>query len=184
MTTEVEHLMIDIETFGTSLTSIVASIAAVPFTIFGDTVSRCDSFSARLHLGEQLSRGRTIDSSTLVWWNQQDENARDNAFLGVDYFSISSMRLRDFLSPCDFRYFWCKGPAFDAAMIDSLFESFGEKSPFAYYRWRDVRTMCDGIEKPEFVGTMHDPYDDCVNQIQHIRKAWRIRNRQPVEYGN
>lgn len=183
MTTEVKHLMVDIETLGTNLTSVVTSIAVVPFTMQGGAVPKCDSLIRAMHVGEQLVVGRTVDASTLRWWAKQDENARAQAFLGVHLFSTLLADLRACLSQCEYSYFWCKGPSFDAAMLDSLFESFGEKSPFQYKKWRDVRTMCDGVETPEFEGMEHDPYDDCVNQINHVCRAWVIRNSQPSEYG-
>lgn len=184
MPTEVKHLMIDIETLGTSLGSVVTSVAVVPFTMHGGAATRCESLIRAMHIGEQLVKGRTIDPSTIRWWNQQSVEARRAAFSGSCYFDAFLTDLRAFLGQCDYQYLWCKGPAFDAAMLESLLETFEvAPSPFEYRRWRDVRTMCDGVEKPAFDGTPHDPYDDCVNQIQHVCKAWVCRALEPVEYG-
>jgi hypothetical protein len=184
MPTEVKHLMIDIETLGTKLSSVVTSVALVPFTMLNGPATRCESLIRGLHIGDQLVNGRTIDPSTLEWWTRQSVEARRVAFSGNCYFDTFHYDVRMFLAQCDYQYLWCKGPAFDAAMLESLLETFGAApSPFNYKRWRDVRTFCDGVEYPSFEGTEHDAYDDCVNQIRHVCKAWVCKACEPEIYG-
>ena len=61
------HMMVDIETLGTSPDSVILEISTVLFTVeYGaDLVSPATYIFDRNH---QISVGRTVDESTLDWW--------------------------------------------------------------------------------------------------------------------
>lgn len=165
------HCMVDLETLDTRTTAVVLSAAFVPFSMpQGGVLALGGPISQSFQVNDQLLLGRTIDSKTLEWWKNQDSGAQKKAFSG--YASAS-----DFFQKTlpywlgghpKLKFFWCKGPSFDAAIIDSFYSMWNFPCPIRYNQWRDVRTVGDDVERPKFEGTPHDPIDDCVYQIRQV----------------
>lgn len=168
------HCMIDIETLSLRNDAVVLSVAAVPFDEH-EHLSAENSLIISLHIGEQLCAGRWIDSETVRWWMTQPAHIRRTSMMGDIEFQEFASQFQQFLACETIDRFWCKGPEFDAAVLRSLYRSFESELPISHKHWRDVRTICEGVECPEFAGDAHDPYGDCVSQILHVQKAWEQR---------
>ena len=127
------HVVIDLETLDKQPTAVVRSVAVVAFDPWS-IVWTCDedgvaeqprrpahgSFTTRSWtLDPEEQTGRTCDASTLLWWVQQPEAARDR-LANAATTSLSNF-VDDFMSFCgDQPTVWMKPPQFDAPILASL----------------------------------------------------------------
>ena len=79
------EMMIDLETMDTKPSCIVLSIGAVVWETVDTGHGGLDwhvlrRFYRILDIQSQADKKRTVSESTIVWWQRQDANARDEAF--------------------------------------------------------------------------------------------------------
>ena len=130
------HIVIDLETLGKQPTAVVRSVAVVAFDpwnvswVWDDDDSEQrrrpahGSFTTRSWtLDPEEQTGRTCDASTLLWWVQQPEAARER-LANAATTSLSNF-VDDFMSFCgDMPTVWMKPPQFDAPILASLLGPF------------------------------------------------------------
>lgn len=172
------EVMVDIETLDTRPSSVVLSVAAVEFNVLSSYEGHA---YVVLDTAEQLGLGRTVSQSTLLWWMNQSDEARGEAFTAAGHRrSVGNglSMLAPLLSRAD--RVWAKGPQFDLVILESLYESVGQSHPWSYRAARDVRTMQDAVgpdwspqhELPMFADLpAHHPLYDCMWQIEMVRAA-------------
>lgn len=168
-----DHLMVDIETMGTGFNSAIVSIAAVEFDI--DTGLTGRTFQIKVSLKSCLDVGMKVDADTILWWMQQSEEARAG-FGGCTTVSIRRALL-DFSSFCHSDYkVWGNSARFDLGILENAYKRVGMPVPWKYYNERCVRTLasiCPELkDKTEFIGTKHNPVDDCYYQIEYCARIW------------
>lgn len=178
----------DIETLGTESTSVVLSAAIIEFDMESDftykeLIERATfvKFDAK----EQIQKyGRTVDKTSLEWWNKQCSHSRKQSLTpsSLDVFAIDGIDIfRDVIKP-GFKI-WTRG-SLDQIVFDSLCKSVGTE-PIAHYKvWRDIRTAVDLLRETsrdgyckirddvEFDGNdviKHDPVHDCAYDIMMLR---------------
>ncbi|NYD84384.1 3'-5' exonuclease [Brucella intermedia] len=176
-------IMIDIETLGTRPGSIIISIGAVSFD--AETGEVGDTFYNRIDATEAEAYGLTFDMSTIVWWMQQDEEARNAAFtgqangLGAVLYSLSEFIVRN----SDGGRIWGNGPSFDLVLLETAYREAGILVPWSFRAHRDLRTLRDitGVDIPQ-VGTTHNALDDAMAQAMAVIKAYEVLglSRQPI----
>ena len=186
-------MSMDIETLGISANSVVLSMG---FCLFDDEQEQ--SFSEIVDSGvevffnvdAQKDAGRDIRQSTLDWWAEQGEEAR-RVLEATD-----TIMPRDFYDECFYPYlekhdvnpnwalkncrWFTRGPHFDIAIVDDLFEDFNVTAPWKYYNVRDIRTWleCHGMPdnlklvKPDEMvahNALHDAAFDAymMQQVKH-----------------
>lgn len=150
----ITHLMFDIETLGLRETSVVTSLACVPFTFEGsetydDLIQ--NSFYVRFSVEDQIKNyKRTTDASTINWWKSQSEEARAMSIKpspdGVSLLTgIDSLSTFVEQSDYDLRksYVMSRGNAFDFPKIESLYYSVNIPCAINTFMARDVRTYID-----------------------------------------
>lgn len=181
-----DEVMLDLETLDTRPSSVVLSVAAVPF----DQHRVGPPFYRVLDLQAQISAGRTISQSTLLWWAEQGAGARAEAFSagGRSDVRTAVRNLSTFLyEHCVHgQRVWAKGPDFDCRIWESLCDTVGDRTPWAYNAVRDVRTAADlaGLDpnwRPDLLSVIadwdpahfveHHPVADCLAQIGVVRAA-------------
>lgn len=168
------HVMVDLETFGTSPGCDVRSIGAVVFNPFSGTFG--DEFYINLRGGTNF--GLTRDPDTVAWWEQQSCAARnaldiDQRFIGEGLRAFSAW-FCELGNPSDIRL-WAHGPHFDEAILGAAYRAIGERQPWHYRAPRDTRTIYDaagGIDIP-FSGTEHNALDDAKHQARCVVEAYR-----------
>lgn len=195
MTLKHTDLMVDIETLDTRHTAAVLSIGLVAFTMAG--CPPWPKIVIRPSLEQQLAIGRTVSAGTLAFWMDQEDESRHRALSTGDeshretiFQTFNEARLFTALNcvDTDLRV-WSKGPSFDMAILDSLFDQseiepaknglLPPTRPFPFRGYRCVRTIVDLAElgdwRPDFDRELvpHDPVDDCVWQIAEVQEAWR-----------
>lgn len=177
-------IMIDIETLGTRPGSVTVSIGAVEFNAETGTIGR--QFYTRVSPKDGFKQGLTIDVDTVLWWMQQDENARQTTFFGEqDTLWFALHRLGEWVkvnSTPDLRV-WGNGPSFDLVQLEEAYRSVNQDAPWSFRAHRDLRTLRDitGVDIPQ-VGTTHNALDDAMAQAMAVIKAYEVLglSRQPV----
>lgn len=137
------HLMIDLETLGTSPRAGVIQLGAVLF----ETGSQFRSIAELQHsfTFESNWENRVVDSRTLAWW--QDEK-RIGIFKSITESATSSVDelpkiLTDWYNwiPEKPRNIWSNGANFDLPILRDLFDQAEMEMPWKYFNERCFRTV-------------------------------------------
>jgi hypothetical protein len=213
MEEEMIEMMIDLETLDVKSSALVLSIGAVTFECFegaqnvGAGRPRAldyriiDRFYRVLDMKEQFGMPRSVSQSTLLWWNQQSQDARDEAFSSVrcdvwqamndlqSFVNYHTITTRDF-STVDpsipvkesfqgINKFWASPVGFDFGIWNSLADAIGHDTPWRYNQVYDVRTVLneasysakDHTLSRVIPGEPHMPVFDCEVQIDELVAA-------------
>lgn len=132
---------LDIETLDTQSSAIVLSIGACIVTPNG--VRTDNTFYSRVNIQEQINAGRSISEGTLRFWFDQDRAVQKSTFGEGDAPSVAMVvaHLATWLEDEGNPPVYCKGPQFDAAILDSMADSSKVERPVNYRKWRDIRTL-------------------------------------------
>lgn len=173
-----DDVMIDLETLDTAVTGVILSIGACRFDADGIAD---DGFYRRVTIESNMAEGRTISASTLRWWMEQSDAARQAAFstkdsvpleqaldefrewLGTDKISRENMRVHG------------NGADFDIAMLAHAYGQQG--TPWQFYNVRCYRTI---KSEPRFKAIprvaptiAHHALYDAIAQAQHLQNIWK-----------
>jgi len=143
-----KHVMIDLETFGTSNDAAIVSIGAVLFDPNQGIVDEERGFHAKIDMrSKDLGK---IDPPTVMWWLSQSDEARA-ALTDVENTSKlgdALQQLNVWLNVNGFRpedkrdwNLWANDPDFDVIILESAYRRQGVEYPFSYSSSRSMRTM-------------------------------------------
>lgn len=167
-----EHVMLDLETLGTSLGSVILSIGAYRFSPFVMNDPGAESLHLRLNVAQQLCLGSTVTKGTIDWWSKQSPEAQKIMVLPETELRTA---LDAFVSFCDgASRVWGNGPSFDCLLLYDLFNRAKVEWPFSYYNERDFRTIKDLVPNLaiERSGVFHNALDDAITQARHVQKVY------------
>lgn len=164
------HVMIDVETLGTSPGSAPFSLAAVGF----DAHKPVDPYPLHLNIDVQsaMDAGLTTDPGTIDFWMHQSTDlwetlTDDPVPLGQALSDLGAYVLQK----CNEPMVWARGPDFEfGKILEPAHHAIGRSMPWPYYKQRDVRTLCPSGSDGE---TSHHPLDDARDQIESIRPILR-----------
>ena len=157
--------MLDIETLGT----VITQIGAVYFDWTGETG---ESFLANINIKSCLDEGLEIRYKELNFW-LENKNA-----ITWDKNTISITKALEKLTA------FCRinkkssvwSHYYDLEIINIACQKLGQKLPFHYSRWKDIRTL---VYLAEFKGEKkninlktHNALNDCLFQIKYCCKAY------------
>lgn len=167
-----KHLMVDLETLGTSPDAAVISIGAVKFDLDSDTIDD-DGFYASISIESNLVAGRRIDEDTLLWWLQQSKAAQAVFFEPKEALGSALESFADWLEH-DKRYVWSNGADFDLPILAHAFRSHGMDVPWQFWNSRCVRTYknlpCAAlVPKAKEQGIKHNALHDAVAQARLVQ---------------
>ena len=182
------HVMLDIETFGVGNDAAVVSIGACMFNPYMEAVGRQSQnqrFYTVLDLNDPLIG--VITPSTVAFWMKQGDGAR-LALVGDDVLRIGAkLACKEFAAFCKQQgaeYIWSNGPTFDETIMRSLFKRCGVKFPVHFRGSRCCRTIAglardmgfDSREALESVreGDVHNALDDAVHQCRWVGACARF----------
>ena len=185
------HVMVDIESLGTSPGSVIMSIGAVLFDPLGEWRVGDPSFDESISIDSCLRSGLTVDGGAIRFWLRDvSDEARDAIF------GRPATPLKDVLSAfgrwwhaAGGKYVWSHGSNFDTVLLDSAFRAVGQEPPWRYRDILDTRTLFhlapgyyDEKRYRESVrdGTAHSAIDDAVNQVHWVQAAYRLL-REPYD---
>lgn len=174
------HIMLDLETLDTANTAVVLSIGAVAFD--PRRPGPVESFYVEMSpdIDDQQTHGRTISGSTVLWWMQQSDAARQ-LFDTIRQVGIRRARTVDalhlfgkFLTQHDSPPIWGNGADFDNAILASLYKSYSIEQPWSHRQnrcYRTVKALHPGIALSRS-GTHHNALDDAATQARHLQEIY------------
>ena len=199
------EMMFDLETLDVKSSALVLSVGAVIFETLpaetGNYYVIRDRFYRVLDMERQFMIGRTVSQATLLWWMQQCQDARDEAFAPVrhnvyrvmdelqDFVDAHDVTTRDFSTvkidtpPVEtvqkINKFWASPVSFDFGIWDSLADDMSHSTPWRYNNVFDVRTVVNEASYPaknhrltrKVSGLAHMPVYDCEWQIDELHAA-------------
>lgn len=168
------NLMIDLETVGLEETAPIVSIGAVFFCEHTGQVG--ETFYRRVHLATSVAKGFIMEPAAVLWWLQQDDQARNSTFLSADHVEDVMSDLYDWIvlkgpHKDDLRVWGCS-PSFDCTKTSKHFAACGLDTPWHYWAERCYRTIRDrnrNVPEDERVG-LHNALDDAMHQAKHLIK--------------
>ena len=173
------HVMIDLETLGTTPDAVILSIGGVKFDPNGDRIF--DEFIYKLDIDEQQQRGRITNEDTMSWWATQPRAVIESAFGLEQRTPVDDMldHLKRWCVGAD--AFWAQGPTFDMCMMENLYRQYKKPYPWAFWKVRDSRTLfsimpTDPRKTMKFAA--HDALEDCKAQakcVQHSLKQLGVK---------
>lgn len=167
------HIMVDLETLGTTPGSVILSIGAVVFDpITGDFEG---IFYHNIDRLSCLTAGLTEDPKTVQWWEEQSDEAK--AVLLPDQVRLRAA-LTDFSNFWERhhgKYLWSHGPSFDESILSAAYRALSMMPPWHHSDVRCTRTIYDlaGVWPNRDVGTPHCALDDARNQVVAVLDAYK-----------
>jgi len=176
------HVMIDLETFGLGMDAPIVAIGACSFYWNHRTKDGAieDTFRATIPLKEAVVDGAVIDPDTVEFWLQQEDEARASLPEGLWTLHESLDQFAGFLEnagPLD--GVWGNGAAFDNALLAQTYRRAGKSIPWSYKLdrcFRTIRAMGPGTgfeRRPDLIE--HDAVHDAVAQTEELFEIWRMR---------
>lgn len=180
-----KHIMLDLETMGNGNNAAIVAIGAVEFNLPGRTrehwEARPGEFYQKVDLESSVKAGMQIDTSTILWWMQQSDEARKSTFEG-DTMPLGDACHRfsnwiEGIGPKDVAI-WGNGATFDNVIIRSAFKAVGLPVPWSFRNDKCYRTVANLLpheRQPVFErsGTAHNALDDAITQALHLQKCYR-----------
>ena len=181
--------MLDLETMGSNSNAAIVSIGAVLFDPFtGETGAefyQVISLNSSSHYGE-------LDSSTVVWWLNQSEEAR--AIFNDNVEKITLKKALELFSNwiadnCDKNHrdkpdavVWGNGATFDNVILGNAYKAVRIRQPWFFANDRDVRTIVDlgrqlrkinPKKDLELEGVAHNALDDAKFQVRYVSEIFK-----------
>ena len=180
------EFMVDLETMGSGPTAAIVSIGCVPFDRESLIVLQ-DEFYTVVDLESSLKAGLVAESSTILWWMTQSEEARTELFSrrrAQLYEALSALRywMAGLVPAKNDRKVWGNGAAFDNVILSSAYKAVGFETPWNFWNDRCFRTMKNefaGVPLPDRVGLLHHKaVDDARYQAECLVEILRSVRKQ------
>jgi exodeoxyribonuclease VIII len=172
--------MLDIETMGNSSEAAIMSIGACCFDPDNGEIG--DTFHEHCSLQSSVDAGLKMDTSTILWWMQQSDDARSKFYDNEKQKPLGTvlMMLREFIG--DECQVWGNGATFDNTIIKNAYKKCCSlDAPWKFWNDRDVRTIVElgpqiGINPKRdmpFDGIKHDALADAIHQAKYVSLIWQ-----------
>ena len=164
------HIMIDLETMGTSPTAPIISIGATAF----DAEGIKDRFYLVVDLKSAVDAGAVMEPSTVIWWMEQSDEAR--AALTGEGVKIERAlsEFRTFVDVLSHRHglsgVWGNGAGFDNILLAEAYRRLKLAVPWPFWTDKCYRTVKGLYAEVEIkrVGTHHNALSDAETQTEHL----------------
>lgn len=178
------HVMLDLETLGTTPGSIIVAVGAC---VFDSNEIGTPMIRARIDAEDAEAHGLTISASTVKWWLRQSSAAISSTFVdkahlcsgdtfvaALDVFAKFLVEMRGRSADGEIRL-WSHGASFDPVLLEAAYRLAGLDVPWHFAEVRDTRTLFElaGVAPKRFEGVHHDALDDAMNQARAVQLAWR-----------
>jgi hypothetical protein len=171
-------LMIDIETLGTQVNSVITQIGAVYFDRNSAELGK--EISLNIQVQDCLNHGLQIDGGALRFWFEQtkcyESRELPSWFKEPIPLSLALENLRRFYDKE--ALVWAHA-TFDFPIIANAYQVLGQGFCFPYRKLRDIRTLTDlaGVKKDTKKHEdqkSHDALEDCKYQVQYCCECFKI----------
>ena len=178
-------LMLDIETLGTRPGCVVLTLGAVKFNPHNST-QYGETLYIRPSIDEQTAMDREIQEDTAAWWETQATDVKEEALSNDNRISLSQtvQQLNKFCVGVN--QMWAQGPAFDFVILENLYRSLGEPTPWNFWQIRDSRTLFGALGDPRIKGKagLHNALEDSISQAQGVQQVFEKINRSGLGNAN
>ena len=166
-------VMIDLEAMDTGPNAAIIAIGAV---MFSDNVTG-ETFYRSVDLASSMEFGGTVSASTVMWWLEQSDEARQALTSGGAIHILTALYdllkwLEDQCSDSNQLEVWGNGAAFDNVVLASAYDRSNWDRPWKFYNdrcYRTVKAMYPDIPVERY-GTAHNALDDAITQALHLIK--------------
>ena len=170
------HVMIDLETWGTHDGSIIISLGAVKFDPMSDEDLLADIFYCAIDPTSSEQFGLKTDASTITWWMGKDKTVAREKWMSETKIDLPSTLegFQDWYGG-DNLPTWGNGATFDNVLLRTAFRKVGLECPWKFWDDRCFRTLKNltKVEALPDFGTPHHALTDALNQAQHLRAIVR-----------
>jgi hypothetical protein len=164
---------LDIETFGTTPSSLVLSVGYAVVDIEDPEFKTKAEFLVRPSLDQQP--GRKIREETMQWWMEQKPEILRAQFTAQ---RVPIEQIFQAFRSVHVESIWAVGAAFDFAIMRDLFDKAGfDETPWAFYRERCLRTVREVLDPtrqyaPPANTEAHDALADAVWQAKYVHNLY------------
>jgi hypothetical protein len=190
-----KHLMLDIETWGQGSNSVIVQLSAATFDI--ETGQYGTTFNMFIDPNSSVQHGLKIEPSTILWWLNQSEAARNNMVRSVNTtIGVNTLPIvladfsRWFKEHCDKdTIVWGRGPRFDFGLLTDSYNAIGVPIPWNFRNEMCVRTMewlrpdvkktinpVDAVGHGSEGGGMHNGLTDAIYQLKYVSAIFKNLN--------
>lgn len=180
------NVMIDLETTGIKPGCCVLSIGATTFS--GPEYRRGEEslfYQQALH-EDQYGKGLVDAESTMAWWAQQSDEARQEAFKSENAVELGLALSRfagylECLGKSKDIYVWGNAASFDLKILEHAYHACGLSVPWYFRNERCYRTLeslyGNRVPKRDFKGVRHNALADAVYQAERACDLLRATGR-------
>lgn len=166
------NVMLDLETMGNGPDAAIVTIGAVAFDVASGEIG--PAYYNRVTLESAVQGGGVIDASTVAWWMQQGDEARQEicrpggVTLG-DALRSFAIWVAEHTHDTEM---WGNGASFDNVILRGAYARQGLQPPWAWWNDRCYRTIKAQHRSVPFerLGTHHNALSDATSQAQHLIK--------------
>lgn len=180
---KMEHLMVDLETWGTDVGCMIRSIGAIPFDLWGKHATSKERgaledrpfFYANIADDSGFALGLVKEPKTEKWWSDQNPSAQ--ALLKQNQRHIYDVlsHFARFYEQHGVKYIWSRGNQFDISILLHAFKVCGLVAPWTTYHRSVMDTrpiyLVMGEPQVEYDGIPHYALDDSEREILKLQKA-------------
>lgn len=172
--------MLDLETFGTGPTAMIASIGGVFFDLMTGELGA--EFYCNVDIESCQKYGLIADGGAIKFWCSQPDVARNALFDNPkpialpDALSLFSKFYGDFKKT----NIWGNGCNFDNVVLGNAYKAIKKDKPWGYSQDRDVRTLVQlgklsGLQRQDCKreGTHHNALDDAKYQVKYCSYIYK-----------
>lgn len=175
------HVMIDLETLGTTADAVILSIGAVKFDLNSDTIQD-EAFYASVSVESNLNLKRRVSEDTLLWWFKQPAAAQAVFFEPKQTLETALEDLSDWISD-DKCIVWSNGADFDLPMLAHAYTTIGMEIPWKFWNSSCFRTfkrlpVAARTTMPAFAGVKHNAMADAYHQAQVVQAIQATMNNE------
>ena len=164
------HIMIDLETLSSRPDAYILAIAAQVF----DPHTGKSGEAVHWNLSQSHQESRHIDPGTVRWWFQQSRQAQLAAFAEPQHDLPSALAaLASLCRRHRIKRVWCKGPSFDAVILEHAYRATGIDCPWWFHQTRDVRTILEVAQIRADTPASHLAAEDVAQQIRLVCQAFQ-----------
>ena len=167
-----QHVMIDLETWGTGNYAVPVSIGAVKFDP-AKSESEWSTFHIAVDPESAMKAGLRADAETILWWMDDTRREALHCWYRLERVDLTSA-LDGFATwfGAESLPVWGNGATFDNVILRNAFIAAGQDCPWKFWHDRCFRTMkaLPGARElePRRAGTHHDALDDALHQARHL----------------
>ncbi|WP_309628755.1 3'-5' exonuclease [Brevundimonas sp.] len=179
------HVMVDLETMGTTPGSAIVSIGATVFDPVEGTIG--EQLYVPIKLSSCASWGLTEDPATRKWWAGQSPEAQA-VLTDPDQVTLTTAldRFDAFWRQVGGSEFWAHGPNFDDPILAAAYRAVRRRPPWSFWNARCTRTVYAAarIAPNRAKGVHHNALQDAVNQAEAVIEGFRILGlgRRPLAW--